>query len=405
MQRYSLNLKGGTYTEGDTYELNPVFRQQVVPGQTVNIEFEASLKTAAFTQNVSTPCIMSVWFFYVPHRLTWSGWTEFISKTEGAPAFPEITDVSSQFFDKNFFGAPSNLSPLYRRAYKMVYNEYFGTEAIGQTAEAWYDDITVDTETQLYRTKNPEDFASKIALDSQTVDPEFTVTASAIPLNDFYRQLMNARSQQRSQMTGDKYVDTLARMGVDATWMIAERPEFLGTKSQMVGPQLTANTSDTSTGQEVARFQSKLKCMVKGKHFAEHGYIVGVASCRPLLTFVNRSAADSYLNEPKTAAGWIDTFYSADNLQTRDKVYADYNGFNADDAWTQRFGYLKNGQWLSGATTANSWNIAPTATGFNDLMYPAGNLLPVGDELGSADYAVTTSYSMTGKTPVPNRVA
>ena len=316
MQRYSLNLKGGTYTEGGTYQLNPIFRQQVVPGQTVNIDFESSLKTAAFTKNLSTPCIMSVWFFYVPHRLIWSDWTDFISKQDGAPTLPYTTTPSSTFFDQSLLGT---YIPFYRRAYKLIYNEYFGTESIGQAKEAWYDDITLDTAVQRNRTKNPEDFASKITLYDTVDDPEFTVAASSIPLNDFYRQMMNARSQQRSQMTGDKYVDTLARMGVDATWMIAERPEFLGTKSQMVGPQLTANTSDTGTGQEVARFQAKLKCSIKSKHFAEHGYIVGVSSCRPLLTINNRSAADSYV-------GGIDEFYSADNLQTKDKTYNTSNG-------------------------------------------------------------------------------
>ena len=403
MQRYSLNLKGGTYTEGSTYNLNPIFRQQVVPGQTVNIDFESSLKTAAFTKNLSTPCIMSVWFFYVPHRLTWDGWTEFISKQEGASAFPTTGTASDVFFDKTS-SASYIFNPLYRRAYKLVYNEYFGTESIGQAKEAWYDDITVDSAVAPNRTKNPEDFASKIALNATVDDPEFAVTASSIPLNDFYRQLMNARSQQRSQMTGDKYVDTLARMGVDATWMIAERPEFLGTKSQMVGPQLTANTSDTDTGQEVARFQSKLKCAIKGKHFAEHGYIVGVSSCRPLITPTNRGAIDLYV--ANDAGEWIDSFYSADNLQTKDTTYTAVNGLNSGDpGFVQRFAYLKNGQWMSGVTSSSSWTLSPTFADFQELMYPSGSLLPIGTELGISDYAVTSSFSVTGKTPVPNRVA
>jgi len=395
MQRYSQNLKGGTYTEGETYKLNPIFWQQVVPGQTVNIDFESSLKTAAFTKNLSVPCIMSVWFFYVPHRLVWDEWTEFISKSESPPTFPTTSASSPSFFDKYI-----NLyNPLYRRAYKLCYNEYFGTESIGQTAEAWYNDITDDTNVDILRTKNPEDFASKLALNATVVDPEFTVTASAIPLNDFYRQLMNARSKQRSQMTGDKYVDTLARMGVDATWMIAERPEFLGTKSQMVGPQLTANTSDTGTGEEVARFQSKLKCSIKNKHFAEHGYIVGVSSCRPMLTWTNRSATDALMLD-------LDDYYSADNLQTKDNVTINANGIpSGDNAYTQRFGYLKNGAWLAGDVSANSWTLQPQATSFQELMYPSGGVLPITDELGTSDYAITSSFSMTGKTPVPNRVA
>jgi hypothetical protein len=399
MQRYSLNLKGGTYTEGGTYNLNPIFRQQVVPGQTVNIDFESSLKTSAFTKNITTPCIMSVWFFYVPHRLVWSGWTDFISKQEGAPAFPSTTSFSPTFFD-NLYDSVS-FSPFYRRAFKLCYNEYFGSESVGSTAEAWYDDITADADTALHRTKNPEDFASKMTLDATVADPEFTVTASSIPLNDFYRQMMNARSQQRSQMTGDKYVDTLARMGVDATWMIAERPEFLGTKSQMVGPQLTANTSDTDLGQEVARFQAKLKCSIKGKHFAEHGYIVGVSSCRPLLTFAYRGASDM-----QTVT--IDDYYSADNLQTKDSTGAKINGINgSSEAFVQRFAYLKNGQWLSGVRVpgANSWTLGPVASQFEEIIYPSGSVLPISSELGTADYAITSSFSLSGKTPVPNRVA
>jgi hypothetical protein len=335
----------------------------------------------------------------------WSGWTDFISKQEGAPAFPSTTTPESAFFDRRWSTLTNGFNPLYRRAFKLCYNEYFGTESIGSVGEAWYDDITADTANQLNRTKNPEDFASKMTLDGTVVDPEFNVVASAIPLNDFYRQMMNARSQQRSQMTGDKYVDTLARMGVDATWMIAERPEFLGTKSQMVGPQLTANTSNTDTGEEVARFQAKLSCSVKNKHFAEHGYVVGVSSCRPMLTFEYRGAADA------TVEGeWIDSFYSADNLQTKDQTGNYINGFAAEStANVQRFGYLKNGQWLNGASPGSaagtSWNLQPSASSFSEMIYPSGSVLPIGSELGTADYAITSSFSVSGKTPVPNKVA
>jgi hypothetical protein len=251
----------------------------------------------------------------------------------------------------------------------------------------------------MYRTRNPEDFASKIQLDSAVTDPEFTVSGSTIPLNDFYRQLMNARSQQRSQMTGDKYVDTLARMGVDATWMIAERPEFLGTKSMMVAPQLTANTSNTDTGQEVARFNATLKCEVRSKHFAEHGYIVGVASCRPMVFNFNRGATDVL----PTGGDWIDSFYSADNLETKDTQIAEGYGFTGDDAFTQRFAYLKNGAWIRGQFS--NWIIASTVNNFSEVIYPDATVVPIGDELGTNDYAITTSFSMTGKTPVPNRVA
>lgn len=399
MQRYNLKMQGGNYTEGEVYSLNPIFRQQVVPGQTVNLDFEVSLKTAAFTQQVTTPCMMSVWFFYVPHRISWSGWTDFISKQEGAPTFPTTTTIAGAFFDLAATPPTGNYSSLFRRAYKNVYNEYFGTESIGSAGNAWYDDVNDDTVTDIYRTRNPEQFASKIQLDGAVSDPEFTVTASTIPLNDFYRQMMNARSQQRSQMTGDKYVDTLARMGVDATWMIAERPEFLGTKSRLVAPHQTANTSATNTGEEASRFETKMKCSIRSKHFAEHGYIVGVSSCRPMISASSRGAADCF----PTGGEWIDSFYSADNLETKDNVDDALNGFSGTDAFAQRFSYLRNGQWLKGR--GNNWVVDNVPTSFSELIYPSAASVPVGDELGGRDYAITLSHTITGKTPVPIRVA
>lgn len=395
MQRYNLKLQGGNYTEGDVYKLDPIYRQQVVPGQTVNLDFDVSLKTAAFTRQVTTPTMMSVWFFYVPHRLAWSGWTDFISKQDGAPSFPTTTSASSFFFDLSN-DASQTYSPLFRRAYKLVYNEYFGSESVGEANQAWYDDITVDTNDTIYRTRNPEQYASRLQLDGAVDDPEFTVVASTIPLNEFYRSLMNARSQQRSQMTGDKYVDTLARMGVDATWMIAERPEFLGTKSRLVPAHNTANTSGTGTGDEVSRFETKLKCQIRNKHFAEHGYIVGVCSIRPILSIASRGAADCGLTS-------IDDFYSADNLETKDVVSSEVNGFTGTDGLSQRFGYLRNGQWLKGRGT--NWVISETPTSFQDLIYPDSTVFPVGDELSGRDYAATIAVTMTGKTPVPIRVA
>lgn len=390
-------MKGGTYTEGYVYYANPIFRQQVVPGQTVNLDVEVSLKSAAFTKNLTTPCMNSIWFFYVPHRLVWDQWTDFISKQEGTFTFPTVAGNRPAFFD--LANGSQNMSTLYMRAYKLIYNEYFGTEQVGNAHGAWYDDITDDSISDIYLTRNVEQFASKITLNSTVDDPEFTVTGSTIPLNDFYRQMMNARSQQRSQMTGDKYVDTLARMGVDATWMIAERPEFLGTKSQFVAPSLTANTSNTDTGNEVARFSSTLKCQIKNKHFAEHGYIVGIASQRPIIMGAARGAQDAL----PTGGSWIDSFYSADNLDSKDTVDSELQGFTADDAWSQRFAYLKNGTWNKGRMS--EWIIEATFSDFKNLIYPNNISFPHGTELGSNDYAATLSYSMTGKTPVPNRVA
>ena len=411
MQRYNLNLKGGTYTQGNTYTALPIYRQQVVPGQTVNIEADVNVKTAAYLNNLTTPSLMSVWFFYVPHRLSWEGWPAFISKEEGAPSFPEIPGTSPTtapfFFEGSADSVQQNVtgSPLFRRAYKLCYNEYFGTETFG--GNYYYDDVTDDSVITPYVTRNPEQFSSQLKLDdSSIVDPEFNVVASSIPLNEFYRSMMNARSKQRSQMTGNKYVDTLARMGVDASWMVSERPEFLGTKSQLVGPQLTANTTATSAGFETARFTCNLSVNITNKHFAEHGYIVGIASCRPIVMTAGRRANDfrPTLANP-TDEDWLNSFYSADNLQTKDeynRLLAD--AVTPDQTFTERFAHLKKGEWLLGNGTTR-WNANNEVINFKDAIYPNPGLLAFSEELGGAQCAITSAVKLSGKIPVGKSVA
>lgn len=408
MQRYNLNLKGGTYTQGDTYAALPIYRQQVVPGQTVNIEADVNLKTAAYLANLTTPSLMSVWFFYVPHRLSWDGWPEFISKEEGAPSFPETPAPydAPYFFEGNTDSiAPASGSPLYRRAYKLCYNEYFGTEVFG--GNYYYSDPSDDNIITPYRTRNPEQFSSQLKLDDTSiVDPEFSVTASSIPLNEFYRSMMNARSKQRSQMTGNKYVDTLARMGVDASWMVSERPEFLGTKSKLVGPQLTANTSATNAGFETARFSCNLSVDIRNKHFAEHGYIVGIASARPILVTSGRRPSDyNPVSGNPTDEDWLNSFYSADNLQTKD-VYSKYlaDAVNPERAFTERFAYLKKGEWLLGSGTTR-WTANNEVINIRDAIYPNAGLLAFSEELGGSQVAVTSSVKLSGKIPVGKSVA
>ena len=128
----------------------------------------------------------------------------------------------------------------------------------------------------------------------------------------------------------------------------------------MVGPQLTANTTATGTGEEAARFSCKLGVNIKSKHFAEHGYIVGLATCRPIhLSGPNRPATDIRNGASGTSnADWLNTFYSADNLQTKDPIDEYTLGTNSD-AYAQRFAYLKNGSWIGG--NGSDW--IPTGAG------------------------------------------
>lgn len=404
MQRYNVNLKGGTYAQGLTYRAIPIMRQQVVPGQTVNLACEVSLKSAALNRNITTPSIMSMWFFYVPHRLVFDEWTDWVSQEKDKPSLP-IADAAGFIFEKG----ERQVSALARRAYKLIYNEFFGTEQLeffGIPNYAWFGDITDDNNNNYSnRLRTPAQFMSKLVTTDTSEDPEFAVSSSSIPLNEFYRRMMNARSQQRAQMTGNKYVDTLARMGVDASWMISERPEFLGTKSKMVGPALTTNTSNTDTAFEVGRYQAKLSCEIKNKHFAEHGYLIGIAGMRPILLNTDENPADIWYGEPTLSTSTqYQPAYLSDNLQSRDTIFDDVMGVSGN-AYSQRFSYLTNGQWLTAGASAESWITEYDPTEVSTVIYPTAETVNFSSELGGDQVAITSSFSITGKTPVKKSVA
>jgi hypothetical protein len=127
--------------------------------------------------------------------------------------------------------------------------------------------------------------------------------------------------------------------------------------------------------------------------------------------FTDRGATDMAPGVPNytpTAENWLDMFYSADNLQTKDQTISYLNGFGTwpavSTAYLQRFGYLKNGSWLTGK--GDSWCASATATSFEDMTYPDRTYSFINtDELGGDEFAATSSINLTGKTPVPVRVA
>ncbi len=409
MQRYNNSQRFNIYNEGRIHRALPCFRQQVVPGQTVNLDASIHLETAPFTKNVLSPSLMSVWFFYVPHRLIWDGFTEFVSGQEdlASESVPSTGVEWTDGFDHIPTADPSNPNPiaqvnaLYRRAYKYVYNEYFGDRML----DVVYDDITADDDLPSpggATLKTSDQFMSKFVSADDTTDAEFTVTDNKIPLNQFHREMMFARSRRRSKMSGDKYVDALARMGVDGSWLITDRPEFLGTRSQLVNPTKIDGTGDTSLGQLVAKMSTTLRFSLRSKQFAEHGYVIGICGIRPTLSIANACAMDSHFRTR-------DLLYTADNLQTADGYLESRVmplGVNATIMRTSRLGYLRHGQNMSGS--GDGWSIQYSPTTLQEMIYPFDAEFPVETTAGlgtGKEFAVQVAAHMTGKTPVSKSVA
>jgi hypothetical protein len=130
--------------------LCPVFVQECVPGDKFNISAEMLIRFAPMVSPVMHRMDATVHYFFVPNRILWDGWTDWISKPNSVKAFPHIKEYPAStvlpggidqrnIFRKgslpDYFGIPivkdpahaihARLNALPFAAYQMIYHEYY----------------------------------------------------------------------------------------------------------------------------------------------------------------------------------------------------------------------------------------------------------------------------------------
>ena len=268
------------FNKGDMYRLIPSFVKTVFPGEKLEVSVRGSLESDIVAA-LRAPAVMASYAFYVPFRLLWASWPEFISDADTALTVPSVNISTSPFPEVgetgNFLSAP-----FFRRALKLAYNEYFGDESFG--AHAWYTDVAADTaQNVMLPLKTVNQILSALALDTDEPSDNYSVVANTIELTEFRRRLKaNARGNNQ-RIGGEKYVDALRRFGVDMREELAARPEMIGRQSEVIYPQEVFNTSETNTGSRVGRYRAALDFRVKRRFCMEHGVVFVVHSLRPFL--------------------------------------------------------------------------------------------------------------------------
>lgn len=123
-------------------KLIPISCFEVLPGDSVQQATSLLMRTIPLNAPVMHPCTVRIHHWYVPHRLCWAGWEDFI--TGGADgiggssgAFPYITTPSSpgvvESSLSDYLGIPPGListqvSALPFRAYARIFNENYRDE-------------------------------------------------------------------------------------------------------------------------------------------------------------------------------------------------------------------------------------------------------------------------------------
>ena len=134
-------------TTFNTGELIPIYLDEVLPGDTHEINMATVMRMATPIFPVMDNAFCDFYFFFVPNRLLWEHWKEFMGEnkeTAWTPkteySIPQVTAPAEGWEEgtlADYFGLPTkvkgiSVSALPGRAYGLIYNEWFRNQNITQ---------------------------------------------------------------------------------------------------------------------------------------------------------------------------------------------------------------------------------------------------------------------------------
>jgi hypothetical protein len=182
-------------------QLIPVMCDECVPGDFFKVGNQCVIRFQPLVAPVMHEINMFVHYFFVPYRLLWDGWEEFITggvDGNDASTLPtwtptaETGNVQNSLWD--YLGFPVDITPagalpldFPRRAYNLVYNEYYRDENL-------IDEVDLTNEEILNRCWSKDYFTSSLPFQQRgnAIALPVTGTTSAVWDSDFYSDLSSA---------------------------------------------------------------------------------------------------------------------------------------------------------------------------------------------------------------------
>lgn len=175
--RSSFDRSNGHKTSFNSGYLVPVFADEVLPGDTFNMNMTAFARLATPLFPVMDNMFLNSFFFFVPYRLLWQNWQKFMGE-QANPGdstdylVPQITSPAGGYAANSIYDylalpvgvAGFEHSALFLRAYNLIWNEWFRDQNMQDSVPVPLDDgpDAPSTYTLLRRGKRHDYFTSAL---------------------------------------------------------------------------------------------------------------------------------------------------------------------------------------------------------------------------------------------------
>lgn len=146
-------------TTFDSGKLIPFYVDEVLPGDTFNVDTTAIIRMTTPKYPVFDDAFIDMYYFYCPNRILWDDFKQFMGEVESTPWMPTknykvpqitINGTASSAYPYeasilDYMGVPTKIKANFSvnalpiRAYVMIWNEFFRDENVGNAA-VWKSD-------------------------------------------------------------------------------------------------------------------------------------------------------------------------------------------------------------------------------------------------------------------------
>lgn len=345
MKRSKHSLSHYKLLSCDMGELVPVGLVEVLPGDSMQQATSLLLRVSPLLAPVMHPVHVRIHHWFVPHRLVWDDWEDFIT---GGPdgmdesVFPTITLADPGSGDvgqlADYLGCPPEndgleVSALPFRGYNLIFNEWYRdqdlvTELVIDTGSGA--DTTTETDLQNvawekdyfttarpWTQKGPEVTlpltgdapvkttdvsysASNVAADANGViyangtpvaDKDLFADLSGVTsatIDEIRLAFALQRYEEARARFGSRYTEYLRYLGVRSSDARLQRPEYLGGGKQTIQFSEVLQTAEGTdpVGELRGHGISAVRSRRYRRFFEEHGYIFSLLSVRPKTIYV-----------------------------------------------------------------------------------------------------------------------